>query len=118
MIELPKRDGSMHTLTDLEIGQLQKDYPKIDVRNELSKMRNWLEANPRQRKTDVRRFIINWLNRARPQAVGHVTRETSQHYAVMAERQRTPEPPPRYAPPEVASQHIEQLRRSLGMRPR
>ena len=88
MIELPTKSGAHYAVTAEQIAKLQRDYPRIDVELELRKMRNWLEANPRNRKNDVHRFVINWLNRARPQAAGSVTRETSQHYAVVAERTR------------------------------
>ena len=118
MIELPKRDGTMHAIDAIVLAKLKADYPKIDVEQELRKMRNWLEANPRSRKRDVHRFVINWLNRARPIAAGHVSRETSSHYAVVAEREREsrPQEPVRYAAPEVVGQHVDQLRRMLGMR--
>lgn len=118
MIELPKRDGTMYTIDSIVLAKLKADYPKIDVEGELKKMRNWLDANPRSLKRDVYRFVINWLNRARPMAGGTVTRETSQHYAVVSERMRKPAEPVREAPPEVVADHIEKMRRALGMRPR
>ncbi len=117
MIELPKRDGTMYTIDSMVLAKMKADYPKIDVEGELKKMRNWLDANPRSLKRDVYRFVINWLNRAKPMASGgSVTRETSQHYAVVSERMRKPAEPVRYAPPEVAQAHISDLRKMLGMR--
>jgi hypothetical protein len=40
-------------------------YPGVDVLRELFKMREWLEANPRRRKTvrGVPSFIVAWLSR-------------------------------------------------------
>jgi hypothetical protein len=116
MIELPKRDGSAYVIDAIVLAKLQQDYPKIDVAMELRKMRNWLEANPANRKRDVHRFVINWLNRARPQAAGSVTRETSRHYAVVAERIREPAEPVRHAEPEMVQAHLDQVKRMLGMR--
>ena len=116
MIELPKRDGTSYMIDGIVLAKLKQDYPKIDVECELRKMRNWLEANPANRKRDVWRFVINWLNRARPMSSGHVSRETSQHYAIVAERERREQEPARYAPPEVAQAHLSDLRRMLGMR--
>ena len=116
MFELPKRDGTPYVIDSMALAKLQQDYPRIDVALELRKMRNWLEANPRSRKRDVHRFVINWLNRARPQAAGHVTPETSQHYAVVAERMRKPEQPVKPAAPEVVEGHLAEMRRMLGMR--
>lgn len=116
MIDLPSRNGTPYLIDSMVLAKLQQDYPKIDVAMELRKMRNWLEANPRSRKRDVHRFIVNWLNRARPQAAGHVSRETSQHYAVVAERSRPAAGPAKYAPPEVAQAHLDGLKKILGMR--
>lgn len=48
-------------------------YPAVNVLNELLKMRAWLDANPKNRKTasGIRRFVVNWLareqNSARPE---------------------------------------------------
>jgi hypothetical protein len=41
-------------------------YPGVNVLNELLKMREWLRANSKNRKTagGMRRFIVNWLGRA------------------------------------------------------
>ena len=40
-------------------------HPNLDIEHELKKMSDWLESNPR-RYSQWRRFITNWLNRARP----------------------------------------------------
>jgi hypothetical protein len=109
-------NGTTYAIGAEQLAKLRTDYPRIDVEMELKKMRNWLEANPRSRKTDVYRFVINWLNRARPQAGGSVSRETSQHYALATERLRAPAEPVRYSPPEVAQAHLESVKRMLGMR--
>ena len=34
------------------------------VTQEMSKMDMWLQANPRRQKKNLKRFIVNWLNRA------------------------------------------------------
>jgi hypothetical protein len=116
VIELPKRDGTMYAIDAAVLAKLKGDYPKIDVEGELRKMRNWLEANPRSRKRDVHRFIVNWLNRSRPMTGGAVSRETSQHYAMVAERISKPAEPVRPASPEVAHAHLLEMKRMLGMR--
>lgn len=38
-------------------------YPACDIDQELRKMREWLLANPKQKKNNYRRFITNWLSR-------------------------------------------------------
>ena len=37
-------------------------YGEKTVREELNKMYVWLLADPRRRKKNYRRFIVNWLN--------------------------------------------------------
>lgn len=117
MIEMPRRGGDPYVIDSMGLSKLKQDYPKIDVECELRKMRNWLEANPRSRKRDVYRFVINWLNRARPMAGGHVSRESSQHYAIVAERIRPAPEPIKPAAPEVVDHHLTKMRQMLGMRP-
>lgn len=116
MIELLKKDGSLTVISDAHIARLQRDYPRLDVDCELRKMRNWLEANPRMRKSNVDRFITNWLNRARPINSDSVSRETSQHYALVTERMRAPPAQPKFAQPEVAQSYLDGIKKSLGMR--
>ena len=41
----------------------QENYAPLNVFGELSKMVEWLHANPRRRKKNYQRFVINWLNR-------------------------------------------------------
>ena len=38
-------------------------YPACDIDQELRKMREWLLANPKQKKKNYERFINNWLSR-------------------------------------------------------
>lgn len=70
-MKLPLKNGSYHTITRERYEQLQADYPNINIKRELTKMRNWLEANPQRRKARIDRFIVNWLNRAKPHRVQH-----------------------------------------------
>ncbi len=115
MVDLIKRDGTPYRIAPDALLKLKTDYPHIDVEGEIRKAANWLEANPRNRKKDVWRFLINWLNRARPGAVP-VTPETSRHYAVLAERNKAPEAPYVPPPPEVTRAHLDSLKGLLGMR--
>jgi len=41
-------------------------YPGVNVLQQLLQMREWLKANPQNRKTakGMRRFIVSWLGRA------------------------------------------------------
>jgi hypothetical protein len=38
-------------------------YPACDVKTELLKMADWLLSNPKNKKSNYRRFITNWLKR-------------------------------------------------------
>ena len=41
----------------------KESYPAIDVAQEIRKAAAWLDANRKNRKKDVKRFLVNWLNR-------------------------------------------------------
>jgi len=41
-------------------------FPQTNVEVELKKMEAWLAANPKNKKVNYERFIVNWLGRARP----------------------------------------------------
>jgi hypothetical protein len=117
MIGLLKRGGDLYQVSDEMIAKLQADYPTIDVTTELKKMANWLEANPANRKRDCHRFVINWLNRARPVRAGGVTPQTSNHYALVYDRIHAADPAPRPpADPAIGEAAIQDLKRMLGMR--
>lgn len=64
VICLRTKGGGEYKVTEEEMKAWELKYPKNgDVSGEFIKMRNWLEANPRKRKIDLRRFIVNWLNK-------------------------------------------------------
>ncbi len=48
------------------VEELERSYPVLDVRMELVRMDQWLQANPEKRKTSrgARRFINTWLSNA------------------------------------------------------
>lgn len=45
-------------------------YPACDINGELAKAGEWLLANPAKRKSNYRRFIVNWLSRAQDRGGG------------------------------------------------
>jgi len=51
------------------IAEWEKVYAPLNVRQEIAKMHQWLEANPRRRKKRYERFVVNWLNKAHAQVV-------------------------------------------------
>lgn len=53
-------------------------YQACDINQELSKMREWLLANPSKKKKNYRRFITNWLSRAQEKGGTKINYRTSQ----------------------------------------
>ena len=57
-------------IAEWRVKEWEQTYSPLDVRQEIEKMRLWLEANPRRaRKKNWARFIINWLGKAHAQAI-------------------------------------------------
>lgn len=70
-MKLPLKNGSYHTITRERYEQLQADYPDLNVKQELIKMRNWLKVHPHRGKVLMDRFIVKWLNRSKPHPKQH-----------------------------------------------
>ncbi|MEY9435549.1 hypothetical protein [Bradyrhizobium elkanii] len=60
--------GKVEQLADSVVEKWQAAYPAIDVRAEIARAEAWLLANPKNRKSDLPRFLNNWLNRAQDRA--------------------------------------------------
>ena len=69
-VELPLIDNTLYQISEDKVNEWQQVYQAIDVKNELEKMRCWLNANPKNRKTrkGIERFIVAWLNRSQDKA--------------------------------------------------
>lgn len=69
-VELPLIDNTLYQISEDKVKEWQQVYQAIDVKNELEKMRCWLNANPKNRKTKkgIERFIVAWLNRSQDKA--------------------------------------------------
>ena len=74
-VELPLIDGTLYQISEDKVKEWQQVYQALDVKNELEKMKCWLNANPKNRKTrkGVERFIVAWLNRSQDKAPRVVT---------------------------------------------
>jgi len=72
------------------IKELQDTYPELDLNREIKRMRVWLDANPRHRYRNYKRFIVNWLNKeiryVRRSALGKKRLEVKKKYANLGER--------------------------------
>ena len=65
--------------------ELEATYPELDLDREIRRMRVWLDANPRHRYKNYKRFIVNWLNKE----IRYVRRsrpEVRKKYANLGER--------------------------------
>ena len=67
---LPLNTGDEYGITQNDIDLWQSAYEALDILSEIKKMRVWLDANPKNRKTKsgMKRFIVNWLNRSQNSA--------------------------------------------------
>ncbi len=67
-------DSRIHGITPEQIGRWREQFPALDVEAELKAASAWLDGNRKNRKTDLRRFLTNWLirtqDRARPDPGG------------------------------------------------
>lgn len=70
LIELPLIDHTLWPVTEAMAERWAQLYQAVDVPAELRKMRGWLDANQKNRKTrnGIERYIVRWLGRAQDQA--------------------------------------------------
>lgn len=65
VIILPLNDGSDYAVTEEQCQEWAGLYPAVDVIQQLRKMKGWLDANPKRRKTKrgIKAFVVNWLSK-------------------------------------------------------
>lgn len=65
VICLPLNDGSDYAVTEEQCQEWAGLYPAVDVIQQLRKMKGWLDAHPKRRKTKrgIKAFIVNWLSK-------------------------------------------------------
>lgn len=61
-------DAKIQGITSEQIALWKENFPAINVDQELGSASAWLDANRKNRKSDVKRFLVNWLNRAQDRA--------------------------------------------------
>ncbi len=61
-------DSRIHGITPEQIGRWREQFPALDVEAELKAASAWLDGNRNSRKTDLRRFLTNWLIRTQERA--------------------------------------------------
>lgn len=69
-VYLPLIDGSEYGVKQSDIDEWGKAFPAVNIMTELHKMKAWLDANPKNRKTSrgIKKFIIGWLGRTQDKA--------------------------------------------------
>lgn len=67
---LPLLDGTEFPISQKDVEGWKQAYPAINILQELHKMKSWLEANPKNKKSaqGIKRFVINWLSRSQDRA--------------------------------------------------
>lgn len=65
IFSLPLNDNSEYNIFNTDVIDWCNLYPSVDIMQELRKMKGWLNANPKRRKTKsgIKRFINNWLSK-------------------------------------------------------
>jgi len=63
------------------IQRFEAEYPILNVRQEIVKMQNWWEANPRRRKKNEYRFVVGWLNKSHAEVLCASVRNRQQAQA-------------------------------------
>lgn len=61
-------DAKIHGISTAQLELWKENFPAIDVEMELKSASAWLDANRKNRKTDVKRFLVNWLKRSQDRA--------------------------------------------------
>lgn len=75
VISLPSVSGNEVPVSQVEVDELSKLYPAVDVMQQLRNMRGWLLANPERRKTErgMKRFVNSWLAKTQNRNTGNNT---------------------------------------------
>lgn len=55
-------------ITDEQIDFWNRTYPAVDILQEIKRSAAWVQANPKKKKTDYKKFINNWLSRQQDRA--------------------------------------------------
>jgi len=72
-------DGKLHGITREQLDYWIQQLPAIDVEEELRRASSWLDGNRRNRKYDVKRFLVNWLLKAQDRAKQTFNRDTKDY---------------------------------------
>ena len=71
VMTLPLNDKTEFPILESDVEKWAELYPAVDILSELRKMRGWLDANQKRRKTKsgILRFVNGWLSREQDRGV-------------------------------------------------
>ena len=71
IVSLLLNDKSFYHVNQAQINHWSELYPAVDIKQELLKMKGWLESNPKKRKTSrgINAFITAWLSKAQDKGI-------------------------------------------------
>jgi hypothetical protein len=66
VLGIPLVNGEEHKITQADVADWSRDFPAVDVMQELRKLRQWNISRPKNRKTarGIRAHITSWLSKA------------------------------------------------------
>ena len=75
-ISLPLPQGNAYPVFDYKVRQWEEKFPRVQVREELKKIRTWLLQNPQrqQGKDEIIPFILRWLEKNQKRAASPAPR--------------------------------------------
>ena len=79
--------GKQFGITRKQYDMFSEAYPALDVMAQLRLMNTWLMANPKNQKTNVLRFVNNWLVKSQDRASRFSTK--SEGTPIVAERPKS-----------------------------
>lgn len=66
--EVPQLGGKTYEVTEEQRDKWQAAYPAVDVDGQILRAVAWLDSNPKNQKSNVPRFLNNWLKREQDKA--------------------------------------------------
>lgn len=67
-LEFPTLKGGTYAVTESQIAEWEQTFPAVDVKQEVRAAKTWLLANPKQMKSNIPRYLVNWLTRNQDRA--------------------------------------------------
>lgn len=61
VFSLPRRDGTECMFFEKQLKDYSEAFPALDIMGELRRMKIWLQAHPKNAKTDIPSFVNRWL---------------------------------------------------------